>query len=53
MELSIEFEKDTIIFYKMLNAFLTDEEMVQGLEEIIGEENRHVRVLEEWQEEEE
>ena len=48
LELSIEFEKDTILFYEMLSAFVTDHDTLKQLETIIQEEKNHVRVLEEW-----
>jgi rubrerythrin len=48
LELSLEFEKDTILFYEMLSAFVTDSETLEQLETIIQEETNHVRILEEW-----
>lgn len=46
LELSLEFERDTILFYQLLSAFL-EEEKVQGqINRIIEEENHHVLVLE-------
>jgi rubrerythrin len=48
LELSVEFEKDTILFYQMLSAFIDDEETLKQLDIIIEEENRHVQVLEEF-----
>ena len=48
LELSIEFEKDTILFYEMLSTFIDDEETLRQLDKIIEEENRHVQVLEEF-----
>ena len=53
LELSVEFEKDTIIFYEMLSAFIDDEETLRQLDKIIEEENRHVQVLEEFLEKKE
>jgi rubrerythrin len=41
----IEFEKDTILFYQMLEAFLKDEQPLQELKKIICEEERHVESL--------
>ena len=52
LELSIEFENDTILFYEMLSAFIDDEETVSQLEKIIEEEERHVQRLEEFLEKE-
>jgi rubrerythrin len=45
LELSIEFETDTILFYEMIMAFIRDEKTIDSLSSIIAEENRHVRVL--------
>jgi len=46
--LAIEFEKDTILFYEMIGSFMTDEEARRELEEIIKEEERHVRLFESY-----
>jgi rubrerythrin len=46
--LSVEFEKDTILFYEMLSAFIEDEPTLMHLNRIIEEENRHVRLLEDF-----
>ena len=48
LELSVEFEKDTILFYEMLSAFIEDEQTLIKLNRIIEEENRHVRFLEDF-----
>jgi rubrerythrin len=48
LELSVEFEKDTILFYEMLRAFIDDEETLSQLDKIIEEEKRHVQLLEEF-----
>jgi len=48
LELSLEFEKDTIIFYEMLREFIADEKTLRGLEKIIEEEKRHVKHLEDF-----
>jgi len=42
MAVFIEFEKDTILFYQMLQSFITDEETSALLDRIIAEENRHI-----------
>jgi rubrerythrin len=47
IELAIEFENDTIIFYEMLQAFVDDPEALARLDEIIAEERRHVQLLQE------
>ena len=44
-EQSIEFEKDTIIFYEMLKAFIDDKVVMEQLEIIIQEERNHVDTL--------
>ena len=46
--LAIEFEKDTILFYEMIGSFMTDAEARRELEEIIKEEERHVRLFESY-----
>jgi len=48
LTLSVEFEKDTILFYEMLSAFIEDEKILNQLKQIIEEENRHVRFLEDF-----
>ena len=48
LELSVEFEKDTILFYEMLSAFIEDEQTLIRLNRIIEEENRHVRLLQDF-----
>ena len=49
LEVSIEFERDTILFYEMLGAFIEDEEILDQLQNIISEEKRHIKTLEEFQ----
>jgi len=46
--LAIEFEKDTILFYEMVGSFITDEKARRELEEIIEEEERHVKLFESY-----
>jgi rubrerythrin len=46
LELSIEFEEDTIVFYKMLRSFIDDAETGERLDRVIAEEQGHVRQLE-------
>jgi len=41
----IEFEKDTILFYRMLETFIQDESALQELNEIVAEEERHIEKL--------
>jgi rubrerythrin len=45
---AIEFEKDTILFYEMLRSFVTDKETEDQLDAIIEEENRHVKLFEDF-----
>lgn len=45
LETSIEFEEDTILFYELIGSFMGDENSLQGLQQIIEEEKRHVRKL--------
>lgn len=47
LALSLEFEKDTVLFYEMLGAFIEDEKTLEQLDQIIQEENRHIRLLNE------
>jgi rubrerythrin len=48
LSLALEFEKDTILFYEMLAAFIDDGQLHQQLEQIIEEEQRHVEKLEQF-----
>jgi rubrerythrin len=47
IKLSIEFEKDTLLFYEMLSAFIEDEKTLNQLNRIIDEETHHALLLEE------
>lgn len=42
----IEFEKDTILFYEMLQSFIEDKETSKGLDRIISEEKQHIEKFE-------
>ena len=53
LQLCIEFEKDTILFYEMIGSFIEDTETSEKLDEIIEEENRHIKLLEDFEEKEE
>ncbi len=44
----IEFEKDSVIFYKVLEPFVEDSVARQQLKKIIEEENRHIQNLQEY-----
>lgn len=41
--LAIEFEKDTILFYRMLQPLMVDRETLEQLNEIIKEEEEHIQ----------
>ena len=45
ISLAVEFEKDKVIFYKMLRPFIEDSEALDFLENIIDEEVNHIREL--------
>jgi rubrerythrin len=45
IELAIEHEKDTIIFYQMLQSFIDDPATMKELDEIIAEEEQHIKLL--------
>jgi len=47
IDIFIEFEKDTILFYEMLKTFLVDEKTIDHLEKIIQEESSHIEKFEE------
>ncbi len=44
----IEFEKDSVIFYKVLEPFVEDPTARKQLKEIIEEENHHIQNLQEF-----
>jgi rubrerythrin len=47
IDIFIEFERDTILFYEMLKTFLVDEQTINHLEKIIQEESSHIQRLKE------
>ena len=47
MDISIEFERDTVLFYELIGAMIQDSAVLNHLQEIIKEETRHIRQLEE------
>ena len=47
IDIFIEFEKDTILFYEMLKTFIVDEKTIEHLEKIIEEESSHIQKLKE------
>ena len=48
LSIAIEFEEDTIIFFRMLKSLIEDDESLRGLDEIIEEENRHIQALQDY-----
>ena len=50
IDVFIEFEKDTILFYEILQPFIRDEDTLWQLKEIITEEKRHIELLREFSE---
>lgn len=46
VDVLVEFEKDTILFYEMLSGFIQEPEVLAGLHTIIAEEKRHITQLE-------
>ena len=47
LEISLEFEKDTILFYEIIKDFIDNSKVLAGIDRIIKEENKHVKRLEE------
>ena len=48
IDIFIEFEKDSVIFYKVLEPFVEDPAAREQLKKIIEEENRHIKHLREF-----
>jgi len=48
LNIFIEFEKDTVLFYEMLEPFVEGDETLEQLKKIIAEENRHIEQLQEF-----
>ena len=49
INLAIEFEKDTVLFYEVLTPLVTRSATLKGLEEIVLEEKRHIQMLQAFQ----
>ena len=49
LNVAIEFERDTVLFYKMIQTFIQEEKVQELLNLIINEENRHILVLQQFQ----
>ena len=47
IELAVEHEKDTILFYQMLQSFIEDPETNKELDEVIAQEEQHIKLLKE------
>ncbi len=47
LDLAIEFERDTILFYEMLRSLIEDGGTLSDLDKIIEEENKHVQLFQE------
>ena len=47
IELAVEHEKDTILFYQMLQSFIQSPETTKELDEIIAQEDQHIKLLKE------
>ncbi len=48
LNIFIEFEKDTVLFYEMLEPFVAGDNNLEQLKKIIAEENRHIEQLQEF-----
>jgi len=48
VEVALEFEKDTILFYEFIHALVGDKKTSRELEQILEEERRHVQNLEQY-----
>jgi rubrerythrin len=48
LSIAIEFEEDTIIFFGMLRSLIEDDDILEGMDEIIEEEKRHIQALQDY-----
>jgi len=48
MAIFIEFEKDSVLFYEVLESFIEDETTLENLRKIIAEENEHITKLQQY-----
>lgn len=48
IDIFIEFEKDTVLFYETLIPFIEDNDTLKNLKKIIDEENNHIEKLHEF-----
>lgn len=51
IELAVEHEKDTILFYQMLQSFLDNPETIKELDQVIAQEEQHIKLLKECEDE--
>lgn len=45
LQVAIEFQQDTVLFYEMMKSFVDEHETLHGLNTIIEEENSHIRLF--------
>jgi rubrerythrin len=48
LQVALEFESDTILFFDLLRAFVTEPQALTELDAIIAEERRHIEILQHW-----
>jgi rubrerythrin len=48
LQMALEFERDTILFFELIGSFIEDADTLEKLNEIIEEENRHIKLLEDY-----
>ena len=48
IEVAVEFERDTVLFYNMLREFVEQEDALEHLDAIIAEEEKHIRKLRDY-----
>ena len=51
LSVAMEFEEDTIIFFRMVRSLLDDDDSMKGLDEIIEEETNHIQMLRDFRDE--
>ena len=49
--LAVEHEKDTILFYQMLQSFIDSPQTTKELEEVMAQEEQHIKLLKECEDE--
>jgi rubrerythrin len=45
LQVAVEFEKDTVLFFHMISGFVTEQRALAQLDAIIREEQRHIEIL--------